>query len=589
MGWRSPGGFVPAVSTCRRMTSEGELTGPFWAARAYSRGSGQDHLGLGSVSSDRLLTRLSPGVNVLTAHPRYWSFYAFLLDEFWARDLPRHRSAFRAFYRPREALYSVACQLCEQPEHETLTSGIVGSRRTYGVIGQEEFDPGFDYIKEPLGGYGLYYRTVMETMGLVVLTDPGTGVVFDAPTPLGRSVAAGYRAAVDGTRFYRDYFADCDAAVPREVLTEFAAAGCLCQLRTAATADLPLLQDVFLHHGEPEEAERRRATFRFILDFCRTAPAEAVSQDRFRQLVYFRQLDGQPYVPLPGVLITARRWRIYQAREYFAFAFNRLWAWVARRGLELSDDGLSLVPLSKLWAIITEELDDNSFCGDLPDPGIGADMPGAAFAEWLTGHVDVAPGVDDLWPRHEEFDEHSLYDWCANAEDDAETLIAMLGILLLVHRRLGAPGRQADLGDDADLLTEGGGQRIGMSRFYELLRKRLMANQTIAELLQWIIIDFVIVQHERVATAKLFSSGDTFRFRRVGDALRFFPADAPVGFNDSRFWALSTIAHELGLVSSLSLPQRQLTLAGSALLTDGDLPAGAAQKAAARFHRENAR
>ncbi|WP_229402929.1 hypothetical protein [Micromonospora okii] len=569
------------------MTSEGETTGPFWAARAYPRGSGQDHLGLGSVSSDRLLAGLSPGVNVLTVHPRYWSFYAFLLDEFWARDLPRSQAAFRDFYRPREALYSFACQLCEQPEHETLTSGVVGSRRTYSVIGQDKFDPAFDYIKEPLGGYGLYYRTVMESMGLVVLTDPAAGVVFDAPTPEGRAVAAGYRSAVGGTRFYRDYFATCDTAVARDVLAEFAAAGCLCRLRTAATADLPLLQDVFLHYGEPEEAERRRATFRFFLDFCRTTQAEAVSQDRFRQLVYFRELDGERYEPLPGVLGTARRWRIYQAREYFAFAFNRLWAWVTRRGLELSDDGLTLVPLGRLWTVITEELDDNDFCGDLSDPGITADMPGRAFADWLTGHVDITPGVDDLWPRHDELDEHTLYAWCANDEDDAGTLLAMLAILLLVHRRLCTPGRQADLGDDAALLAEGGGQRIGMTRFYELLHRRLTANQTIAELLQWIIIDFVIVQHERVATAKLPHSGDTFRFRRVGDALRFFPADAPTAFNDSRFGALSTIAHELGLVSSLAWERRELTASGLALLADGDLPTGAVQQAAAEFHQES--
>ena len=69
-----------------------DVTGPFWAAQAYPPRAGQDHLGLGSVSSDRILPRLSPGINVLTIHPRYWSFYAFVLDEFWARDLPRTRA-----------------------------------------------------------------------------------------------------------------------------------------------------------------------------------------------------------------------------------------------------------------------------------------------------------------------------------------------------------------------------------------------------------------------------------------------------------------------------------------------------------------
>jgi hypothetical protein len=66
-----------------------EQTGPAWGARAFAPKSGQDHLGLGSVSSDRILPALSPGINVLTIHPRYWSFYSWVLDDFWS---PMRRS-----------------------------------------------------------------------------------------------------------------------------------------------------------------------------------------------------------------------------------------------------------------------------------------------------------------------------------------------------------------------------------------------------------------------------------------------------------------------------------------------------------------
>ena len=48
---------------------------PYWTEKMYPPGGGQDHLGLGSVVTDRVLPRLSPGINVLTIHPRYWSFY----------------------------------------------------------------------------------------------------------------------------------------------------------------------------------------------------------------------------------------------------------------------------------------------------------------------------------------------------------------------------------------------------------------------------------------------------------------------------------------------------------------------------------
>jgi hypothetical protein len=118
-----------------------------------------------------------------------------------------------------------------------------------------------------------------------------------------------------------------------------------------------------------------------------------------------------------------------------------------------------------------------------------------------------------------------------------------------------------------------------MARFAHLLNQRLLRDPTIAELAQWLIEDFVIVQHERVATAKL--PDDTYRVRRVGGGLRFFAQEAPAAFNDSRFLALSTTVHELGWVTTFREAERKLTLSGRALLTDADLPSGALETAAA--------
>src|SRR3954454_13196124 len=120
-----------------------EVTGPAWGARAFAPKSGQDHLGLGSVSSDRILPSLSSGINVLTIHPRYWSFYSWVLDDFWTADLPRTRSAFREFYRPREALFAMACHVCDASEHNTLVANVVGSRRVSSNANDPDFDPQF--------------------------------------------------------------------------------------------------------------------------------------------------------------------------------------------------------------------------------------------------------------------------------------------------------------------------------------------------------------------------------------------------------------------------------------------------------------
>ena len=562
-------------------------TGPFWGTRAFPPKSGQDHLGLGSVSSDQILPALSPGINVLTIHPRYWSFYAFVLDDFWNRELPRNRATFTEFYRPREALFSMACHVCEAPEHKTLVANIVGSRRIAPLAGNEQFDPQFDYIKEPLGGYGLYYRSAMEATGALVIATPSNGFAFDAATPDGRALAHQYREAISGTELLRSHLSgDLRSPVGRDLLVEFAGVGCLCQLRNAPNHDLPLLQDLFAHAGGPSAATARRETLRLVLDLSGTAQPAAIGQSEFRQLVYFRRLEEAEYVPRKDLTRVARRWRLYQAREYFAFAFNRLFGWVVRKGQLESDAGLTIVSMSRLWEMVDNALNGNTFDkkAKLEAGGIGATTVAAAFVDQLTTRLDLGGSVDAVWPRDALIDEHALYESCNNTTDDDETLVAMIALLLLIHRRVGTPSRIADLLDDRLLLSEGGALRIGMARFFHQFTKRLMAGHSLSEFARWILKDYVIVQHERVATAKL--PDDTFRVRRVGDGLQFFVRETPAAFNDSRFTALSTTAHELGFVSTLRDPERTLTQDGRLLLTTGDLPDGALASVAEQFETD---
>ena len=122
-----------------------DSAGPFWTEKLYRPSGGQDHLGLGSVSSDRILRTLVPGINVLTVHPRYWSFCSFVLDEFWQRRLARTRRSFASFYRPCESIHAVAANLCDRPEHEKHgpMRGVVGTDKARPYVAQApaEFDP----------------------------------------------------------------------------------------------------------------------------------------------------------------------------------------------------------------------------------------------------------------------------------------------------------------------------------------------------------------------------------------------------------------------------------------------------------------
>ena len=213
-------------------------------------------------------------------------------------------------------------------------------------------------------------------------------------------------------------------------------------------------------------------------------------------------------------------------------------------------------------------------------PEVNASTRVAGFLNALREEVDVDVSADAVWPRHEGLDEHALYQACQDFDtDDGRTLIALIALILLLRERFELPKRGTEFWQEQSLLAEGGALRNGMARFMHLLNRRLLGDPTIAELARWLIEDFVIVQHERVATAKL--PDDTYRVRRVGEGLRFFAQEAPAVFNDSRFLALSTTVHELGWVTTFRDAERRLTPSGRALLTDGDLPSGALKTAAA--------
>jgi hypothetical protein len=545
-----------------------------WTEALYRPSGGQDHLGLGSVSSDRILPLLAPGINVLTPHPRYWSFYTFLLDEFWSRDLPRTRKALSEFYLPRECIFSIGAQLCDRPEHSSSGAygQVIGSQKTGPLIGGDlaEYDPHFAYIGNDLGGYGYYYAAAIASMGLISPAIPAAGLPVDAPTPEGKIVAQAFRDAVSETTYYREYFDDDTRLVPADVVREYIRVACLCQLRTEHSPDRSLLHDVYLHGGDADAARARRGTLRMIVDLAEQTDGYPLTDDRFRRLVYFRS-DGEGAVfrPGPATLETARRWRLLQAREYFSYAALRLWRHICLWGSDETDGGQYGVPLAELWRHVDECLDGDLLAEalDVEVLGFDGDTPIAELLQWL-GDVATAD-LDDPWAIEGVINEHILYRIGTAVPERDAVVPAMLWILLLLSARLGSPALATQFEGDWDLVRVGGVRRLGLDRYLRHVRRRSMSGVSLREMAHWITSDYVLRQHERVAVSKL--PDDTFRFRQVGDRLRFIRFDAPAGMNDSRFNALGWSAVDLGFIGSIFAESHTLTASGRALLDAGDL------------------
>ncbi len=555
---------------------------PYWTEKMYPPGGGQDHLGLGSVVTDGILPRLSPGINVLTIHPRYWSFYAFVLSEFWMRDLPRTKAALKAWYRPLECIYSVACSLCDGPDHRGAP---IGTRRISSVVAQEPdgFDPQFHYMDSPMGGYGLYYATVMQAVGLVALADRRLGLTVDAVTPAGQRVAKAFQSVIADTEYYRHWIDRHDEPVPHTVAAEYGQRACFCRLREPGAHDRPILVDAFLHLGNPGESAARRDTLRFMCELSAQSAATPVDESSFRRLIYFgadrgdEHSKGPIFVPSEPILSTARRWRLYQAREYFNASVNEMWRRLTYWGLQRQGDSVP-VPMTEVRASL-EEIDFASFASsigvDLPDAGLSAGSSYQVLLDWVMSVGGVSGELDDRWNLDAALSEDKIIEWLdyegSSTEAGADYLAAALTLITFVAARLWRAELALVEPDDWFPVLAGGRKRLGMQRFLGQLRERVNDGATVGDVAEWLTFDYVISQHERVAMAKLPTTGDTFRFRREAGRLRFFPKVTRVGMNDSRFNALATFLFEFGWCGYLYEEDHDLNDEGEAMRLAGDL------------------
>lgn len=543
---------------------------PRWTAAMYPRKTGMDHLGLASVSQDRVLPQLSPGINVLTIHPRYWSVYAWLLTEFWERDLPRTGVAWGRFLKPRERIFVAAVLSC--PRHGTEIQEVAGKLRIRKEVddGVASFDPMAPYLKNSRGGYPIYAAAVAQ-LGFSALDRDLAQASCDAPSPMGRQTGFALREWIEPTTYYREYFEHPDVEVPAEVVAEYSERICLC--RATDGPDYPYLQHAFLHVGADDEAERRRASLRLVCDIADQTADEPVSSWNFRQLVYYRQgLDGRRYIPANADLAaTARRWRIYQHRELVAWAFNRWLRQICTWGL---DRGGDRAPLPLAQAL--ETVDSANFVSlaselEATSVSLTCDSPLADLLEWVVDQGAISDDLDAEWDIDAAVSEEHLLDvvWDLDRCDDV-AVAAIFTTLVACAARLWPVGHQLRYGPDWHLVRAGGRRRLAVDRFVEDMRSHVRSGYSVGESARWFLEHYVIRQHHRTALAKL--PDDTFRLRLDVERLHIVPEPVGMDFNDSRFRALSTCAAELGFIKPIGEPEHGLTKLGRKFLKTGDLP-----------------
>jgi hypothetical protein len=304
-----------------------------------------------------------------------------------------------------------------------------------------------------------------------------------------------------------------------------------------------------------------------LLDIADQTDGHPVDQPAFRQLLFFGTAsNGASYQPREDLADTHARWRLYQAREYYAFALTGMFVHLCDWGI---DNGGDLRPLSldALAEHIQAGLDFDRLA-ELLDVAAPALNGTATFSVLLDRLASVVGANEESFDHRCGLDaslsENALYSLGTSSGEPASRIAGGVTMLASLFLRFGRPERWMSPAWTA-VSRCGEDGRLSVHGFMRSLRARLHAGSpTIIDIAQWLMTDYVLRQHQIVATSKL--PENTFRFERDGTRLRFHRQYNRLAFSDSRFDALSTTAHELGLCGPFGAAEHGLTQAGRDLL-----------------------
>ena len=464
---------------------------------------------------------LLPGILELSRRARYFSFHSFLLDEYRKRQLPANGKSLSTFIKRREWDLGLAVQRCPN----RCGSSPVGARR----LGSQAAGPGpfrrDESVESPFGGYGLYYRSPLQVLGLVAKS--GT-LLGDRPIPIDvlystarvERLVEGFRSAVRDTEYYRQWMWR-DEDLPSEVIDEYASVACLCRLRDrseerAAVHDalfgvdspgglstqsqLTLLEDesAGMEFTEAAALQRRRSVAHY-LTLVDDHPEIVRSESAYRDALW-----EPSAIRARGQSLVADQWATLVAKDVWQEAICSLWSGFCRGGLSRSRSlGRGLT-----WDE-TREVSSGMVEGP---PHLERDQLTTDLAATLTDGALAVTGMDGATAEITTASLDALRGLTAQFDSATSGLIVLLELARRLSERSDAGWRQT-----ARLASA---WQPPLAAALDGLRSHLEGNPSIGDTLWWLVSTFVLPVHERIAYSKLPEF--TFRFRWEDGLLRFY-------------------------------------------------------------------
>ena len=514
--------------------------------------TGEDQLGVEGAAQG-YQQYLVPGIITTTDHARYYSFYAWVLYRFieWPGSSRLLKDLRGSFFKRHEVALIVGSYSHHQAS-EPL-GGLVGSGNN-NAKAKSFWDAGdpisldADYFQNNLGGFGQYYGTAMQSMGIVAESDhPGWTYRL---TSRGRALAEAYEQSIADTTYLHTLRKTGSMdSLTRQAAVEYGQAGCICPEALARSRDRDLLRDAFFRFdqtgGMDNPHVRRRRTLGVTLDLVHGADGK-LERTILRPALYLGEYaPGLLYQPSEPLSHWTERWKTVEIRHLYTFGLQCLWA---------------------AFLLHLGEQPGGLFYGDYLD-WVQSQLPAGLYPKSVSEYLDElvhsvglkgdwreeCDSFDQACRQETQHDEYSLYlDAIANSRNAGRLLnlgleiLARLFLRFLPRHRENAPIWQA-------LATR---ERLPISGFFDSLQKNLLApDWTVARWLDGLYRECILGQHEFIALEKLrYQKYDTFKFyyRDGRFCWPFANPDAyrePIRVAALRLFNALTILTDLGLVT----------------------------------------
>lgn len=535
---------------------------------------GLDHLAV-QAPCINIYGRMLPGITNVTDRARYYAFYPWLI---WALDQDGYRKYDDDFierFRRADCLYCLIAQrhaaVSEGPPDDHAAA-MVGSQTLAGAARSVEEHGALRlsdyslregavrrYFANRLGGLGQYYIGVLRELAVL---DGDASIGINYTREIGQLIAERMDAGVDHALFMKVVDANWVTTAELDALYGF----CPCQL-TANADEQQVLGELFFSRGpfHDSEALPRRRTLQSILQLSDllSAQGQEISETLFRACVYTDTLPGGVVWPVPPTLFSNRqKWAVYARNELLSVAVQGLF-YTVLDAYSTSGERFETSAVIVDWYLAQAEAS-----GALAELGAEESFAAcvAASGSWLP---QLSAWQD---PLHEvQLTEGIARDSRSPGASEKRKAIVAAALRTLVA----LASRKPPVGTEyADMVFD-----QGYFQYYPINLKSFAARQTdtwdgltMRELLRWLLINWGLEAHLRVALRKLRGqSQSTFRVRPSDRGMEVMDVP-PAVHTRPRFNQAVRVLRDIGALEPGASGGWQPSAFGRAMMELGDAP-----------------